>query len=104
MSNTFFEITPENHNEVFNKWRDLTDDEMRIVSAPTSKSRIYVSVADIEQIQNAFEITLQTAENLVGGLNKQDERRIMQMGYALEEIKQKLIKDIASGKKKDASS
>lgn len=97
MSNTFFEITPENHDEVFDKWRNLTDEELRATSA--AKSRIYVSVADIEQIQNAFEITLQTAENLVGGLNKQDERRIMQMGYALEEIKQELIRDIEKGKK-----
>jgi hypothetical protein len=93
MPNTFFELTPENYDEVFNKWRIFTDDEIRAASA--AKSRIYVSVADIEQIQNAFEITLQTAENLVGGLNKDDERRIMQMGYALQEIKEKLIKRIA---------
>lgn len=102
MANNFFEITPENIDEVFDKWRTLTPDEIRIVSA--GKSRIYVSVADIEQIQNAFQITLQTAENLVGSLHKDDKRRIMQMGYALEDIKQKLISDIEKGKKKDAGS
>jgi hypothetical protein len=102
MANEFFKITPENHAEVFDKWLTLTPDEIKAVSA--AKSRIYVSVADIEQIQNAFEITLQIAENLVDGLNKNDERRIMQMGYALEDIKQKLIRDIEKGKKKNAGS
>lgn len=97
MANTFFELTPENSDEVHEKWFNISDEEVRKVSA--DKTRIYVSVDDIEQIQNSFEITLQTAENLVGGLDKQDERRIMQMGYSLEKIKQRLIKSIGTKQK-----
>jgi hypothetical protein len=89
--NTRFEITPENHNEVFDKWRKISPEEAEDSEA-TPRFRIFISVEDIEQIQNAFEITLQTAENLVGGLHKDDLRKIMQLGYGLEEVKQSIIK------------
>lgn len=97
MANNFFKITPENINEAFDKWRTLTPDEIKTVSA--AKSRIYVSVADIDLIQDAFESSVAN-----GFLNEHDKRRVMQMGYALEEIKDKLISDIEKGKKKNAGS
>jgi hypothetical protein len=90
--NNFFEITPENHDEVFDKWQRLTKEEKFAVS--TSKSRIYVSVDDITFIQDMFEMVATAAgtETRIGKLHKNDERRLMQMGYALEEVKRKLIK------------
>lgn len=86
MSNKFFKLTSKNYNEIFDKWQQLTDDE---ISA--AKSRIYVSVADIDLIQDAFQMLHEESE----GLKDYDTRQVMQMGYALEEIKQKLIKRIA---------
>lgn len=85
MSNKFFKLTYKNYNEIFDKWQQLTDDE---ISA--AKSRIYVSVADIDLIQDAFQYAVQNA-----GLHPEPHGRYMQLGYALEEIKQKLIKRIA---------
>lgn len=104
VSNSFFSLydSPEQYDEAYDKWMRLTLQEQAALIVP--KSRIYVSVADIERIQNAFEIVLQTADRLVGGLNKQDERRIMQMGYALEEIKHKLQKRIAKSDVKNQAS
>lgn len=102
MANTFFELTPENYDEVHEKWLNLSTEELRMVSV--GKSRIYVSVDDIELIQDAFQVMLQVAKHInEEGLEETNKRRIMQMGYALEQIKHRLIKDIENGRKKSAN-
>jgi hypothetical protein len=89
MSNEYFKTnTLEEYNEAFEKWRVLTDNELCEISV--KKSRIFVSVADMDLILDAFESAVAN-----GLTNSQETRRIMQMGYALEEIKEKLKKRIA---------
>ncbi|MFE1145220.1 hypothetical protein [Streptomyces rochei] len=102
MANTFFELTPENYDEVHEKWLRLSTEEIRMVSA--GKSRIFVSVTDMDFIQDMLELVHKAAGGKaeIGKLHPNDERRLMQMGYALEQVKQKLIKDIEKGKKKSA--
>lgn len=93
MSNTFFEIdSPEKHDEVYNKWLKVTPQEQKALNVP--KSRIYVSVADIDTLQDALQVMIE-AESRLSGLPPTNERKLRQMGYALEEIKNKLKKRVA---------
>jgi hypothetical protein len=93
MGNTFFDMhsSHEQYDEIHQKYLRLTSEEIRAVSV--SKSRVYLSVADMDFIQDALQIMIQTAEE-IGGLNETDQRRAMQMGYGLEKIKHKLQKRI----------
>lgn len=97
MSNGFFRLydSPEQYDEVHNKYFVLTTQEMRDVSAP--KSRLYLSVADMDLFQDALELLV--AEGIGHG-RKVNKRRVMQMGYALEELKHKLQKRIDAAEKK----
>lgn len=90
MSNDFFKInSPEEFDEVQEKWRNLSSTELRTISV--SKSRIYVSVADMDMLLEGLESII---ELKYGQISEGQKRRIMQMGYSLQEIKERLIKRI----------
>lgn len=98
MTNTFFEMyqSPEQYDEIYDKWKVLTKDEQKaLVEAP--KARLYVSVEDIDLIQDALQCMLQNEYAKTGGKSKEspEHRRVMQLGYALEEVKDKLKRRIA---------
>lgn len=97
MGNTFFEMhqSPEQYDEVYEKWLKVTPAEQKNLNPP--KSRIYVSVEDIETIQDALETMILMHDPSSGIHTGANERKLRQMGYGLEEIKQKLIKRTQSG-------
>ncbi|MFE1915003.1 hypothetical protein [Streptomyces anandii] len=99
MPNTFFELTPENYDEVYEKWMRVTPKEQAALN--TTKVRVFLDEETIEILQNALEITLQTADNLVGALNEHEKRRIMQLGYGLEEQKERLRRKKRSNAERD---
>jgi hypothetical protein len=97
MANRFFSMDSlEEYEKAFNKWLVLSSEEMKDTRyAP--KARIFVSVEEIEIIQDAFRVMIQTVENLgFDGLEENQERKVMRMGYALEEVKTKLQRRIAN--------
>lgn len=95
MGNTFFEMhqSPEQYDEVYDKWLRLSREEQEALNVP--KSRIYVSVEDIETLQDGLQEIIDSAVEY--GRNVPNERRLMQMGYVLEEIKHKLKKRTKNG-------
>jgi DNA-directed RNA polymerase specialized sigma subunit len=91
MANEFFEVnSPEEEEEVYQKYLKLTPEEVRRVSS--RKSRLYLSVEDMDLIQDGFQTLIEVVESVGGDVA--NKRRVMQMGYALEDIKQKLKRRI----------
>lgn len=90
MGNTFFEMhsSPEKYNQIYDDYMRLSAAELRVLNVP--KSRIYVSILDIEIIQNCLQYALENDKQL----DSPSKRRMLQKGYALEEIKQKLAKRV----------
>lgn len=96
MSDYFKVNSPEEWQESYDKWRVLSREEQESLNVP--KSRVYLSVQDMDTILGAFEglITQGGPE-----FNAFDYRRVMQMGYSLQEIKEKLQARIEREKKQD---
>ena len=81
-----FEITPENIDEVYDKYLKLSTVETNVL-ASSEKKRLYFTKEQLQLLQNCIQIALQTADYEFGGLH--DERDLMQMGYMLEDVKSK---------------
>ena len=89
MANNYFEISgPEEYNEVYEKWMTPTPEELKKLSVP--KARLFASVEEIEILQNGLKAIIEWSTEY--GVKLTNERKLMQMGYGLEEIKTKLKK------------
>lgn len=88
MANEYFDLysSPERYDEIYEKYLRISFVESKRL-AEVKKTRIYLSVEEIDLIQDALQVMLQ---NVTDGMEEYSEHRVMQMGYSLEEVKHKL--------------
>lgn len=92
MTNTFFASDgPEEYDELYFKWMVLTPDELG--EQNVHKVQCYLDLQTIDDIQDALELTITEGK---GHGAEFSERRLMQLGIGLEELKDKLKKKKAS--------
>jgi len=90
--------SPEKYNEVHDKWLRLTSKE--VAEKVTPKTQAYLDLDTINLIQDALQVMVQTAEQVhPDGLAGADKRKVMQLGYSLEEMKHKLSRKIQRGER-----
>lgn len=76
-----FEITSENFDEIYDKWINPTKEEIQAYANVYKYQIVHLAVADIELLQDSL------IAMLSGPLTSEYRRRVMQMGYGLEHIK-----------------
>jgi hypothetical protein len=86
MANEYFKIdSPETYNEVYDTWMRVTAKESQGLNVP--KKRLFVSLETIDIFQDGLQSLVEN-----NNLSAAKKRKIMQLGYSLEEIKLKLKK------------